>query len=90
MSPRATATWLCPKSMPATSPADRASATVVPRRPLPGSTSSRPVAASSRTMLETVAGARPVWRAMSAWVTGVPGLLGAQHVDDALQVGRTQ
>ena len=75
---------------PATRPAERANATVVPRRPLPGSTSSRPPAASSRTMLDTVAGARPVCRAMSAWVTGSAGPLRPEHVDDALQVGRAQ
>ena len=34
----------------------------------PGSVSTRPAAVSSRTMLETVAGASPVARASSAWV----------------------
>ena len=53
---------------------------------------SRPAraAASSRTMLDTVAGARPVCRAMSAWVTGWPSACARPQVDDALQVGRAQ
>ena len=68
----ATETWLWPKSMPATTPAEVASVTVVPRRPLPGSVDTRPAAARSRTMLDTVAGASPVWRARSACVTCPP------------------
>ena len=69
---RATATWLWPKSTPATSPASRARRTAEPRRPLPGSASTSRDAVSSRTMLETVAGARPVARASSAWVNADP------------------
>ncbi len=67
-SPIATATWLWPKSTPPTKPMPRASRTDDPRRPLPGSVSTRSAAASSRTMFETVAGASPVTRASSAWV----------------------
>ena len=72
MSPTATMTWLWPKSTPATSPAPRASRTVVPRRPLPATVSTTAAAASSRTMLDTVPAARPVVRVSSAWVTASP------------------
>ena len=72
MSPTATMTWLWPKSTPATSPAPRASRTVVPRRPLPATVSTTAAAASSRTMLDTVPAARPVVRVRSAWVTASP------------------
>ena len=67
-SPTATATCRWPKSMPTTMPALAESRTAEPRRPLPGSMSSRPSAVRSRTMFDTVAGASPVRRAISAWV----------------------
>ncbi len=69
-SPSATRTCRWPKSMPTTRPASREMRTVVPRRPLPTVVSTSPAAARSRTMLDTVAGASPVVRAMSAWETG--------------------
>ena len=46
--------------------------TAVPRRPLPRTTSTMPAAARSRTMFDTVAGARWVLRAISAWVRVLP------------------
>ena len=60
-SPRATREVACARtSMPAMSPARREMRTVVPRRPRPAVVSTRPAPASSRTMLDTVAGARLV------------------------------
>ncbi len=82
---RATPTWLCPKSTPATSPAPRARRTVVPRRPEPATVSTTERDASSRTMLDTVPGRQ----------AGDPGELGlghgllghvAQHVEHPVQV----
>ena len=101
-SPTATATWLWPKSTPATMPAPRASRTDDPRRPLPASVSTSPTPASSRTMLETVAGASPVTRASSAWVkppspsrstvgdAAAVGRYAAEHVEHPVLVGRAQ
>ena len=60
--------------MPATVPAAAESRTAEPRRPAPGVVSTSPAALSSRTMLETVAGASPVVRASSAWVYAVDGV----------------
>ena len=64
--------------------------TVVPRRPLPITVSTIPAAVRSRTMLDTVAGASCVLRAMSAWVSGSCGRLLLEQPDHPALVGGAQ
>ena len=65
----------------------------MPRRPLPGLGLDQPGSDELRTMLDTVAGASPVARAISAWVNAPPSAVGGahpEHVEDPPLVGGPQ